>query len=550
MILLVFFFNNNNFNNSILLTKEYNNNFINNHLQKDLSQNIELSLNFSNNHHKNKKTFTNITIDNPSESLLNFDELLYFINSSNKRKNIKEIKSSKNSKKIKFFCEECKKDYKRKEYLSKHLFFKHSNFKGIICPYCSKNIKYFHEHIKLCKLKHEINSINKKKSCEIIQENYLDKITTFKLLKNTIILPKFNHTKIKLFPKNEKIVNFEFFNYYEENIIDKGGNMIVFYGKTKLTKEDVAVKIDLKKKNKSDIINEIEILTRLKGIPQIPLFYFYEFNSDKNIVVESLFGPSLMKFYKYNKKIFEPILVSIIGIQIIEILSNMHKRGIIHNDLKPHNICWGQFKNSRYEDYDKFFLVDFGYSRKIFEPLETTNKELKGNNKIFIHYDNKLENKFSGTADFMAIAISEGFRPNRATDIEELIYTLIYLLKKQLPWEKIKSKNHLDKCKKICEIKKNIELAELFRDIPNELMYIYKNTIKLNYDEEPDYNLFIILFNNILARFGISNKENQKYFLQRNIDKLLSINDLKNKNASERSILAVLFDGYPLNYSI
>ena len=288
----------------------------------------------------------------------------------------------------------------------------------------------------------------------------------------------------------------------------------------------------------------------MKGIPQIPLFYFYEFNSDKNIVVESLFGPSLMKFYKYNKKIFEPILVSIIGIQIIEILSNMHKRGIIHNDLKPHNICWGQFKNSRYEDYDKFFLVDFGYSRKIFEPLETTNKELKGNNKIFIHYDNKLENKFSGTADFMAIAISEGFRPNRATDIEELIYTLIYLLKKQLPWEKIKSKNHLDKCKKICEIKKNIELAELFRDIPNELMYIYKNTIKLNYDEEPDYNLFIILFNNILARFGISNKENQKYFLQRNIDKLLSINDLKNKNASERSILAVLFDGYPLNYSI
>ena len=51
----------------------------------------------------------------------------------------------------------------------------------------------------------------------------------------------------------------------------------------------------------------------------------------------------------------------------MEILCNIHKRGIIHNELKPHNICWGKFKNSCYKEIDKFFLIDFDYSRKIFD---------------------------------------------------------------------------------------------------------------------------------------------------------------------------------------
>ena len=98
----------------------------------------------------------------------------------------------------------------------------------------------------------------------------------------------------------------------------------------------------------------------------------------------------------------------------------------------------GKIQNSCYKEIDKFFLIDFGYSRKIFEPCDNNDKELMLKKIIYKHYDNKHENKLSGTPDFMAIAISEGLRPHRATDIEELIYTLIYLLKKGLPWENVK----------------------------------------------------------------------------------------------------------------
>ena len=58
------------------------------------------------------------------------------------------------------------------------------------------------------------------------------------------------------------------------------------------------------------------------------------------------------------------------------------------------------------------------------------------------------------TPEFMTITISEGNSPSRKTDLEELNHTLIFLLKKTLPWSNIKGKFHADTCRKMCN-KKN-----------------------------------------------------------------------------------------------
>ena len=44
--------------------------------------------------------------------------------------------------------------------------------------------------------------------------------------------------------------------------------------------------------------------------------------------------------------------------------------------------------------------------------------------------------------------------------------------------------------------KKSISLTGLFTGFPNELIFIYKNAIKLEFSEEQDYELYIILLNN------------------------------------------------------
>ena len=96
------------------------------------------------------------------------------------------------------------------------------------------------------------------------------------------------------------------------------------------------------------------------------------------------------------------------------------------------------------------------------------NKFSNGKNIIF--YEEKKEPKYQGTPEFMAIKISEGFSPSMRTDMEELIYTLLFLLKKKLPWSDVKAKNFVDKIKKMNDIKKNINLDLLFLDCPNELI--------------------------------------------------------------------------------
>ena len=238
--------------------------------------------------------------------------------------------------------------------------------------------------------------------------------------------------------------------------------------------------------------------------------------------------------------------VAIIGIQIINILKQVHQRAIVHNDIKPKNICWGKFSYSSLIEKESFFLIDFGYARKIGNLIKDNEKNNIENFKL-VHYEDKYENKYEGTPKFMAIRVLEGFRPSRRTDIEELLYTLIFLVKKKLPWDNIKGKNHLDVCKKMFAIKKGIRLSELFNDLPNEFMYIYKNIIKLEFSEEPEYELYIILLNNILRRFNINDEEKQKVFIKEKINNLLGIKRIITTQEKKDNVTNIIFEGFPLN---
>lgn len=321
--------------------------------------------------------------------------------------------------------------------------------------------------------------------------------------------------------------------------------MKVFYGKDLNSDQDIAVKIDSNKKMHT--FNEKIIINNLKDIHKIPQIYFFEYINNNNIIAETLFGPNLKNFFISEKSIFESALVSLIGKQITEMLSNIHQKGIIHNDIKPNNICWGRFSCSNFVDKSEFFLIDFGYSRKYGDSYQ---KDIKSNEKLnneIIHYEDKLENRFVGTPKFMAIPISEGYCPSRRTDMEELIYTLVFLINKGLPWETIKAKTHVEKCKKMGEAKKQIKIKILFDNCPNEFADIYKSIKKLKYKEKPNYDLYINTFNSILTRFGIVGNEIQKNFIMEKMDRFLKqfkSSYLKNKN---NSCIESAFIGYPLN---
>jgi len=100
-------------------------------------------------------------------------------------------------------------------------------------------------------------------------------------------------------------------------------------------------------------------------------------------------GLSLKNILNFIEEEFDIITAANLAIQIINVLNSVHSKYIIHNDIKPNNICWGKFINGNFSSQNLFFLVDFGNARDI--SITETNdlrKSVKSKNKI-IHYEDK-----------------------------------------------------------------------------------------------------------------------------------------------------------------
>ena len=219
---------------------------------------------------------------------------------------------------------------------------------------------------------------------------------------------------------------------------------------------------------------------------------------------------------------------------------------IIHNDVKPNNICWGKFLQGILVKKNQFFLIDFGYARDISCNLNLFLKKNKKEVFDFCHYEDKNEKKFQGSPQFMGIHIGKGYRPSRRTDIEELIYSLIYLFKGKLPWSHIKGKNHEEVCTKMNKIKMDINLEILFQDLPQEFIFIYKNVIKLEFAEKPEYELYQILFENVLRRLNYSNNYSFEASFSKKVNYFFKKRKLDLSNDKYRKTNGEIFEGYPL----
>ena len=59
-----------------------------------------------------------------------------------------------------------------------------------------------------------------------------------------------------------------------------------------------------------------------------------------------------------NRDKFSFITVNLVGIQLITLLEQIHSVGYIYNDLKPDNICVGEYRLTN--TIHKLKLIDFG----------------------------------------------------------------------------------------------------------------------------------------------------------------------------------------------
>ena len=244
--------------------------------------------------------------------------------------------------------------------------------------------------------------------------------------------------------------------------------------------------LKLEKRNGAHSLLEIEtyILCYLKG-EGIPFIKSYGFSGEYNVLVMELLGKSLEILFKENNFKFSLKTVCMLAEQMITRLEYIHKKYILHRDIKPDNFTLGRGKKSHI-----IYLIDFGLSKKY--------KSSRGDHEHIKYSENK---KLIGTARYASINALKGCEQGRRDDMESLGYVLMYFLRGNLPWQGLKLYKGDDRYKRIYEVKKNTSAEELCAGYPRQLCEYIRYTRNLTFEQEPNYDYLKQLIYDIMNKY-------------------------------------------------
>lgn len=138
-------------------------------------------------------------------------------------------------------------------------------------------------------------------------------------------------------------------------------------------------------------------------------------------IVQEKFGKTLDCYLEEHNDAFSEKTTIQIGLQLVEILQEVHECGYIQNDLKPDNILVGDHDN---KSLHKLRLIDFGISRKYQDDNGQHIKQVK-------------ETLFKGNLIFASVNALNYDTLSRRDDLISLCYVLVYLMDDDLPFMRI-----------------------------------------------------------------------------------------------------------------
>jgi serine/threonine protein kinase len=314
--------------------------------------------------------------------------------------------------------------------------------------------------------------------------------------------------------KDENINKIFFKKYKVIKLIAEGSFGSIYEGIDIKTKNRVAIKLEERLKYNFLEMEAYNLFT-LKGYGIIEVLSFGR-NQKYNIMVQPLLGDSLYKLYLKCKKKFTLKDICLIGLQCLDRIEWIHKKNIIHRDIKPDNFLIG-LKDPRI-----IYLIDFGQSKKY------------RSGRTFKHIQFRLIKKLIGTPRYASVNALEGFELSRRDDLESFCYMIIFFLIKKLPWQGIKAQTHAKRNNKICESKEDFNIDEHKDLIPSEFIKIFKYVKRLKFNEEPNYNMIRNAFKKILNDNNYKEDGNFSWIKDKNVLSLKKICDINRRKASSK----------------
>ena len=233
-------------------------------------------------------------------------------------------------------------------------------------------------------------------------------------------------------------------------------------------------------------------------------------------MIMELLGDNLEKLFNKNNRKFSLKTICEISNQTISRLEYIHNKNIIHRDIKPENFLIGINNNKNI-----LYLIDYGLSKKY-------------KNKKGFHIPYIEGKKLMGTIKYISINTLLGIEQSRRDDLESLSYTIIYLLKGNLPWIGLKVKNKNEKIEKIMNMKMYSKLDEICDGLPKEFAIFLQYTRDIGFNQTPNYNFLRKIIENVSIKNKIilDNQLNfESIYYNENMNKLIV--NKKNKENEE-----------------
>ncbi|KAI3678795.1 hypothetical protein L6452_38098 [Arctium lappa] len=249
--------------------------------------------------------------------------------------------------------------------------------------------------------------------------------------------------------------------------------------------EEVAIKLESVKTKHPQLHYESKIYVLLQGGTGIPNLKWFGVETEYNVMVIDLLGPSLEDLFNYCSRKFSLKTVLMLADQLINRVEYMHARGFLHRDIKPDNFLMGLGRKA-----NQVYVIDFGLAKK-FRDLQT--------HKHIPYRENK---NLTGTARYASVNTHLGVEQSRRDDLESLGYVLMYFLRGSLPWQGLKAGNKKQKYDKISEKKMSTPIEVLCKSYPSEFISYFHYCRSLRFEDKPDYSYLKRLFRDLFLREG------------------------------------------------
>uniref|UniRef100_A0A3B3XF03 Protein kinase domain-containing protein n=1 Tax=Poecilia mexicana TaxID=48701 RepID=A0A3B3XF03_9TELE len=234
--------------------------------------------------------------------------------------------------------------------------------------------------------------------------------------------------------------------------IGGGGFGEIYEAQDLLTRGSVALKVESAQQPKQVLKMEVAVLKKLQG----SLVILLSSRETHYYVVMELQGRNLADLRRSMPRGTFSISTTLrLGRQILEAIESIHSVGFLHRDIKPPRPVAG----------------------------------------------------FRGTVRYASVNAHKNKEMGRHDDLWSLFYMLVEFLVGQLPWRKIKDKEHVGK------LKETYDHRLMLKHLPAEFGVFLEHISSLDYYTKPDYQLLMSVFDNSMKTYNVV--ENDPYDWER-----------------------------------